>query len=288
VDLVIPEPSVPAVLSTMEACGFWRVVGSRRCEGPWNSNETTLVKAASPGTPQFDLHWRLLHRGYPFQIDTAEVLARSRTVLAGGMAVRVPSGEDTFVNIAVQIIQGFKLKLQRAGDLYALARSPIAWEGVVDVAARSHAAGVTHLACGVAALLGADVPAWVSERLAARCRGCGAATDFLADARWLTRGTVLPHAALPTLRALITEGDRLRLIRPLAAPWRSYVGARALGRGTLQSLAGAARLAALVPLWAGGLVSVISLPASGRGRGSARIRGALWKSASVTSAAIRR
>jgi hypothetical protein len=283
VDLLIPESAFAATIGTLEACGFRRVVRVRQSEGPWNSNETLLVKGSGPDSVAIDLHWEMCHRDYPFRVSTGDLLSRARTVLADGLSIRVMSPEDTFVNVATQIFHdGLRVTLRRAGDLYGLAGSTLSWADVSDVAAGAGAAGMTYLACRLAALLGARIPDWVFERLASQCPGCRVPADFLARERWVTDPSALRNVARPTLHALLSEGDHLRVVRPLAVLWRSYRNARTVGKDALSSMAVASCTSVLVPAWSAALLGMLGAEALGASGVAARIRSVLWKRPEAT------
>jgi hypothetical protein len=283
VDLLIPEVHFTATIATLEACGFRRVVRARQCEGPWNSNETLLVKGSGPDSVAIDLHWEMCHRDYPFRVSTGELLSRARAVLADGVSVRVLSPEDTFVNVATQIFHdGLRVTLRRAGDLYGLARGALSWAAVCDVAAGAGAAGMTYLACRLAALLGAPIPGWVFERLAAQCLGCTVPADFLVRERWVMDASALPNFGKRTLRALLSETDRFRVIRPHAAPWWFYVDGRMRGLNASSGMVLAGRTSVMVPAWFLAMLTVCGAEALGASEVAARLRSSLWKRPAAT------
>jgi hypothetical protein len=118
----------------------------------------------------------------------------------------------------------------------------------VDIPVGARAAGATHVALSIAAMLGASVPVWVFNRLWRACAGCNVSSTYLAVPAAAFRGPLIPDAAKPILVCLLYSRlrDRLSYLRMfVASNWH----ASRRHRGVLRSRLHAGRYVSKAAVW---------------------------------------
>jgi len=239
IDLLIRPEDYGRVARVLEEAQFRKVLQEGRTERETlrDYHEVNFVKQMRNETLSLDVHWRLFPcdrasamAALGYELPVADLLARATPASLGPARALAPSAEDMFVHIATQIGRdGLKLHLGRLMDLDALVQRGIDGSRLVETATGAGAAGITHLALSLVAMLGGRVPAAALRRLEGACPTCGIASGVLAVAALPFERRALRTAARVVLTPLLFGRPWQRLAYcvslplPTAGTWRMHV-----------------------------------------------------------------
>lgn len=276
IDVLVRGPDVAQAQATLMRHGFEPEAATGGARRPAHAHQASFCRAwTAQGPLVIDLHWRM-HDFPGLEVDTDELLGRAREpARSNGVKGLVLCAEDCLVHYATQLVADIlRTNALRLADIHALASVPLDWRLLVDIAARSGAAGPTFAALRLAADRRAAVPAGVLADLAGACGGSMDAAEILCDPRWPFGRWRLSHAAKHYLvhglrvgRRANADGDRLKR----AAFWARLGAALRKHRlGAIGTLIGATPWA--VRLWAARCASWL-----GAAQLATRLRRTLWR-----------
>ena len=241
-DILINKHDYLRVVGAFAACGFAKVFRAGRSEAQEleSYHQMALTKTLGGEQLTIDLHWLMYPAERTFcQIDTPSLISRARQVQVESTPWFVLSTEDVLVHYSSQIVNdSLRVDYQRMADIYAVAKSLPSWDSTVDIAVRARAAGATHVALSLAAMLGASVPAWVFNRLERACAGCNISSTYLAVPAVAFCGPRIPDAAKPILVCLLYTQlrDRISYLRVfVASNWHTSRRHRGVMRSCLRA-----------------------------------------------------
>ena len=162
IDVLIREATLEATLSTLAGHGFRFRAGTGRACG-FVSDASYLPFVSADGACNLDIHIR--PDAYPVHrsLDTEGVFAASRAVPAGGLMIRVPCREHSFLlaasNAAKDKFGPFSAR--KLLDAVVLLRGPEAvdWQLVLDLARRGRYLRPVRAFLGILVRLGAHTGA---------------------------------------------------------------------------------------------------------------------------------
>jgi hypothetical protein len=157
-----------------------------------------------PGGSLLDLHWNLvnIYRGR-IRIDTMAMLGRARPSDLGGLSVPTLDSTDSLIHLALHgTLSGGDKLLWMSDIANACRRRPPDWEELVSRAeAWNVASAVGFMLSRSIAVLGADAPGWVPDRLLGRrYQGLMAIADRLSP--WQRTGGRLRTPGLMLARSM--------------------------------------------------------------------------------------
>ena len=251
-DILINKHDYLRVVSAFAACGFAKVFRAGRSEAQEldSYHQMALTKTLGGSQLTIDLHWLMYPAKRTFcQIDTPSLISRARQIQVGSTPWFVLSAEDILVHYGSQIVNdSLRVDYQRMADIYAVAKSLSSWDSTVDIAVGARAAGATHVALSIAAMLGARVPAWVFNRLWRACTGCNVSSTYLAVPAVAFGGPMMPDAAIPILACLLHTRFRDRISYLLAFAASNWHTSRRR-RGVLRSCLHTGRYVSKAAVW---------------------------------------
>jgi hypothetical protein len=252
IDILINKHDYLRVVDAFAARGFAKVLRAGRSEAQEldSYHEMVLTKTLGGSQLTIDLHWLMYPAERTFcQIDTPSLISRARQIQVGSTPWFVLSTEDVLVHYSSQIVNdSLRVDYQRMADIYAVAKSLPSWDSTIDIAVRARAAGATHVALSIAAMLGASVPAWVFKRLWRACAGCNVSSTYLAVPAAAFHGPMIPDAAKPILVCLLYSRfrDRISYLRFfVVSNWH----ASRRHRGVMRSCLQASRIVSNAAVW---------------------------------------
>jgi Uncharacterised nucleotidyltransferase len=252
IDILINKRDYIRVVDAFVARGFAKIfrAGRSEAEDLDSYHQMVLTKTLGGSQLTIDLHWLMYPAERTFcQIDTPSLISRARQIQIGSTPWFVLSAEDMLIHFGSQIVNdSLRVDYQRMADIYAVAKSSPSWDSTVDIAVGARAAGATHVALSIGAMLGASVPAWVFNRLGRACARCNVASAYLAVPAAAFRGPMIPDAAKPILICLLYSRlrDRISYLRVyVASNWH----ASRRQRGVLRSCLHAGRYVSEAAVW---------------------------------------
>jgi Uncharacterised nucleotidyltransferase len=204
-DLLVPRPSFPRVLSSLEEAGYRIVVRDWTVALREQWGEVDLL---SPSGTSVDLHWDLTYHEHirsRFRVSTEELFEHTRMVMISGAPFPTFDPPDTVIHLSMHGIRTGGSRLQWLKDIErVVARDEPDWDEVITRASRWGLSLAVGVMLGRArALLGCNVPEEVVRTLVPRTwRAVVVATDRLSP---IERSAA--SRSLATLVARSTSSD---------------------------------------------------------------------------------
>ena len=251
-DILINKHDYLRVVDAFAAHGFAKVFRAGRSEAQEldSYHQMALTKTLGGSQLTIDLHWLMYPAERTFcQIDTPpsyRAQDRFRSDRHHGSSFPPKTCSSTTARKSSTIRFAWTTSAWR---IYMLLRR-VCPPGIrlCDIAVRARAAGATHVALSIAAMLGASVPAWVFNRLGRACAGCNISSTYLAVPAVAFCGPRIPDAAKPILVCLLYTQfrDRISYLRVfVASNWH----ASRRHRGVLRSCLRAGRYVSNAAVW---------------------------------------
>ncbi len=169
-DLLVPEPDVPAAIDLLVEAGYVDAGDSevRAHRSQWTPYTKDLVFVNAAIGSRVELHWRLTGSHFPFPVDLDKLRRRAASVQIGGVRVRTIPADDLLLYLCLHGGRHGWERLEWVCDVAELVRSQPAWDWE-RLEARAAKLGCTrNLRLGLLLanrLVGGEVPSDVLARI---------------------------------------------------------------------------------------------------------------------------